>query len=271
MTIKSILSKKLPIVLRATLLFVVLALSFGPSKVSAGITPVGNNPTTYTWTNTTTIHVDNYDNTAYGGQTAFDFSCSGAFGSLDCEAPGSAQKQVCNQKITVGSDVTQGQLVGALYSQSVPGGCLRAAPSGITIVDPNHTAPTDPAKQQSSNNAQLNYACTGNSSACVCPSDGTQPNCGLDPVLLRCPTRTQCNVVTQYLNPFIKFLGILAGIAVTIGIIVGGIQYSASGGDPQKVASAKKHIRNSILALLVYFFLYAFLKFIIPGGDTITG
>lgn len=76
----------------------------------------------------------------------------------------------------------------------------------------------------------------------------------------------QCNPVTQYVNPLINTLAALAGIAVVIGIIVGGIQYASSGGDPQKAASGKSHIKNSIIALIAFFFLYSFLQFVVPGG-----
>jgi hypothetical protein len=77
---------------------------------------------------------------------------------------------------------------------------------------------------------------------------------------------TSCNPVTKYLNPLINALAIFAGIAVVIGIIVGGIQYSSSGGDPQKAAAGKKHIKMAIIALVGFFFLYTFLQFLLPGG-----
>ncbi len=74
-----------------------------------------------------------------------------------------------------------------------------------------------------------------------------------------------CNVVNKYLNPFIQFLSVMVGVAVIIGIIVSGIQYAASSGDPQKVSTAKNRIRNSIVALIAFIFLYALLQFLIPG------
>lgn len=74
-----------------------------------------------------------------------------------------------------------------------------------------------------------------------------------------------CNLISKYVNPLIKLLGILVGLAVTMGIIIGGIQYASSGGDPQRAANGKKHIVQSIIALVAFFFLYAFLGFLIPG------
>jgi len=51
-----------------------------------------------------------------------------------------------------------------------------------------------------------------------------------------------------------------------ISIILGGIQYSASEGDPQKASQAKSRITKTVFAIVSYFFLYAFLQFIVPGG-----
>jgi hypothetical protein len=73
-------------------------------------------------------------------------------------------------------------------------------------------------------------------------------------------------LIKNYVNPFIKFLTGLIGVVVTISIIVGGIQYSSAGGDPGKVAAAKKRIYNTLIALVAYIFMFAFLQWLIPGG-----
>ncbi|MFI5271281.1 MAG: hypothetical protein ACHQT9_04525, partial [Candidatus Saccharimonadales bacterium] len=69
-----------------------------------------------------------------------------------------------------------------------------------------------------------------------------------------------------YLQPTLDLLSGMVGIIVVISLILGGIQYSASEGDPQKSAKAKDRIAKTIFALLAYIFLYAFLQFIIPNG-----
>jgi hypothetical protein len=81
-----------------------------------------------------------------------------------------------------------------------------------------------------------------------------------------CTDVKKCDLIDTYINPFIKFLAALVGVGVTISIIMGGIQYASSAGDPQKVAAAKGRIRNSLVALVVFIFLYALLNFLIPGG-----
>ncbi|MGH7241496.1 MAG: hypothetical protein ACREGB_04330, partial [Candidatus Saccharimonadales bacterium] len=63
-----------------------------------------------------------------------------------------------------------------------------------------------------------------------------------------------------------NLLSILVGVIAVASIIMGGINYSTSGGDPQKAAKAKARITNTILALVIYGFLYGFLQFVIPGG-----
>lgn len=75
-----------------------------------------------------------------------------------------------------------------------------------------------------------------------------------------------CSITAEFIDPLIVFLSALVGIVVTASIIIGGIQYSAAGDNPQAVAAARKRIFNAILALLIYGLLYGFLNFIIPGG-----
>jgi hypothetical protein len=111
--------------------------------------------------------------------------------------------------------------------------------------------------------------------------DSKHPNCGRDPATVsradcekvfgkQSPAYQDCisknNLFDKYLNPFIAFLSILVGLAVVIGLIVGGIQYIISGGDPQAAANGKRHIRNAIIAFVVYLFLYAIINFLVPGG-----
>lgn len=73
-------------------------------------------------------------------------------------------------------------------------------------------------------------------------------------------------LIEKYINPAIAFLAAVVGLVTVISIVVGGIQYASSGDDPQKVQKAKARIINSILGLLAFFFLFAFLEWIIPGG-----
>jgi hypothetical protein len=79
------------------------------------------------------------------------------------------------------------------------------------------------------------------------------------------PTGTQC-FITKYLNPLINLLSAFIGIAIVISIIVAGIQYSSSAGDPGKAAAARDRITASVSGLAAFIFLFAFLQWVIPGG-----
>jgi hypothetical protein len=73
----------------------------------------------------------------------------------------------------------------------------------------------------------------------------------------------------QILKRLLEFTNLLSGLVAVIVIaviIIGGIQYSAAGGDPQKVAGAKKRIYNAIFAFIAYIFMYSFLQWVVPGG-----
>lgn len=86
-----------------------------------------------------------------------------------------------------------------------------------------------------------------------------------DPALNCIDNRDKCDLMRKYVNPIIGFLTALVGIAVTIGLISGGIRYASAGNDPQKVGAAKKQITNAILALLALFILYALIRWIAPA------
>jgi len=73
-------------------------------------------------------------------------------------------------------------------------------------------------------------------------------------------------IVTEYLNPLVKFLNVAVSLVVVISVVVGGIQYSSSRDNPEALKAARKRMTNALLGLVVYFFLYAFLNFIVPGG-----
>ena len=79
-------------------------------------------------------------------------------------------------------------------------------------------------------------------------------------------SRASCDLIKTYIDPGITLLSALVGVACVISIISAGIQYTSSGGDPQKAAKAKSRIANTVVALLAYTFLMAFLEFLIPGG-----
>lgn len=79
-------------------------------------------------------------------------------------------------------------------------------------------------------------------------------------------SQSNCDLVATYVNPLINLLSVVFGLIAVVSIILGGIQYSSSEGDPQKAAKAKDRISNTIFAIFAYALLYGFLQFLVPGG-----
>lgn len=64
----------------------------------------------------------------------------------------------------------------------------------------------------------------------------------------------------------IRFLTVGVGLVVIGSIVVAGIQYTASSGDPQKAAAAIKRIVNAVTALALYLLIFALVNWLVPGG-----
>jgi hypothetical protein len=73
------------------------------------------------------------------------------------------------------------------------------------------------------------------------------------------------NPIIQYLRGIIKFLSGLVGLAVVGNIIVGGIQYITSQGEPANLTKAKTRIAASVISLIVFLFSVGILNYLIPG------
>jgi len=113
---------------------------------------------------------------------------------------------------------------------------------------------------------------SGKTAPCVNCSDGSvaasEAECSQPATVAggNCQSLSKCDLMSTYINPLIKFLAALVGVVVVVSVIIGGIQYSSSAGDPQAATAARKRITNAIIALVVFIFLYALLNFLIPGG-----
>jgi len=73
-------------------------------------------------------------------------------------------------------------------------------------------------------------------------------------------------IVTNYIDPAIKFLGIGFGLIIIITMMIGGIQYMTAGSNPQAIAGARKRIGNALFALILFTFMFALLQWLMPGG-----
>ncbi|MEM6997300.1 MAG: hypothetical protein AAF413_00145 [Patescibacteria group bacterium] len=80
-----------------------------------------------------------------------------------------------------------------------------------------------------------------------------------------CTSHSNCELF-NLINGILNVMALLTTLIVVAVAAVGGIQYSASNGNPQRVQSAKNRIYNAIWAYVAFLGLYAFLNYLIPGG-----
>jgi hypothetical protein len=74
------------------------------------------------------------------------------------------------------------------------------------------------------------------------------------------------NPIVDVLFALLRFLSIGVGVVVAMAIILSGIQYATSEGNPEQTAKAKDHIKDAIFALLIYMFIFSILQYLVPGG-----
>ena len=72
------------------------------------------------------------------------------------------------------------------------------------------------------------------------------------------------NPILDLMFGIIRFLTYGVGIIISGSIIVGGIQYISSQGNPENTKHAVNRIRNALIALLVYIFAYPLLNYLLP-------
>jgi hypothetical protein len=77
--------------------------------------------------------------------------------------------------------------------------------------------------------------------------------------------RTNCTLIDRIVV-LTNALAAIAGTIIVGSIVIGGIQYSMAGPNPQAVSEARNRIRNSIIALLMLIFTYSFVQWLVPGG-----
>lgn len=74
------------------------------------------------------------------------------------------------------------------------------------------------------------------------------------------------NPIADMIFAIIRILSDGVGLVVVGSLVVAGIQYSASRGDPKATANAITRIRTTVGALFLYIFAYAILNYLIPAG-----
>lgn len=144
-----------------------------------------------------------------------------------------------------------------VYAQDIPPGCPDGGqgppspgtqcPDGGYIDEDGNYVPPDgtPPPQSSTTDCQ-----------------GVELGVGVD-----CdPLNPDENVIYTYMRAIIRFLSIGVGL-VTVGmIVISGIRYITSSGNPQAVQDAKSKLLNAVLGLILFIFSVAIINYLIPGG-----
>ena len=74
------------------------------------------------------------------------------------------------------------------------------------------------------------------------------------------------DVIMNVLITVLNWMAVGVAIAVVGGVIYGAILYTSSGGKVEQSKKAMGIIRNAIIALILYFAMWALLNFLVPGG-----
>ncbi len=74
------------------------------------------------------------------------------------------------------------------------------------------------------------------------------------------------NPIYIWLVWILRFLSAGVGIAVVGGIVYGGILYLTARDNSSQTQKAVNVITNSVIGLLLYILMFAFLNYLIPGG-----
>ena len=72
--------------------------------------------------------------------------------------------------------------------------------------------------------------------------------------------------IITYLKTILQVLSGLVGTVIVLMLVVAGIQYITSYGDPSNIKNAKNRIVNAITALVLFLMMFAILGFLVPGG-----
>lgn len=122
---------------------------------------------------------------------------------------------------------------------------------GTICTGQSEAAPHQCGSGASAVHVSINFGCKGE----ACVSNPADAYCQKDH-----------NAIVDVVFAIIRFLSIGVGIVIVASLVVAGIQFTSSRGDPNATAKAMERIRNTVIALLLFIFTYAILNFVIPNG-----
>lgn len=99
-----------------------------------------------------------------------------------------------------------------------------------------------------------------------CDPNQTEHKCcgGAQTTLISCSN--DGDAVTNLLTLAVNFLAVGVGAAVVGGIAYGAFLYASAGASAEQSKRGIEHIRNAVIALVIFILMYAIINFIVPGG-----
>jgi hypothetical protein len=79
-------------------------------------------------------------------------------------------------------------------------------------------------------------------------------------------SRGDLNPIIDIAFAIFRFMSKIVGLIIIASVIIAGIQYTSSRGEPQPQAAAMRRIFSAGGALLMYIFMFALATWLIPGG-----
>ena len=168
------------------------------------------------------------------------------------------------EDIPIGCPGSNQQGPGAYDCSKIPLGCPGSTLQGPIASQPKSCPFTAPEQATSGPKAP-----TPDGLPTPEPAVVTKYHCGSNPQIataIDIGCRGENNPIIDMLFAVLRILSNGVGLVIVGSIIVGGIQYTTSAGDPQASAKAIGRIRATVIALGLYIFAYPLLNYLLPLG-----
>ncbi len=208
----------------------------------------------YCYPNPSVASIDSQGNVFCGQSSPNEYAQIDAVGAADAVKKKDKETIV---KVDCGSfNLANGYNLNSQVSQF---SCANGSSPTIKVIANGGNSPsTSPSSCDYQVQATCPYCAKNNPNVtgCINPQSDSAVTC----------ISSKCDLVKKYVNPFIGLFSVIFGLLAAASLILGGINFTTSEGDPQKAAKAKQRIFNTVFAVVAYIFLYAFLQFLVPGG-----
>jgi hypothetical protein len=79
------------------------------------------------------------------------------------------------------------------------------------------------------------------------------------------PNDQEGGAIYEFVRLVTRYAAGLFGLVLVFMLVISGVQYTTSAGNPEAVKSAKGRIANALIGLILFILMFGLLDFIIPG------